>query len=109
MLTFHTPTSHGIPIIGLGYSYNLFGIPTTGYGLGVVYIDHEATEKFFGIKGISMWGHGGSTHGYRAIAIYIPESNTTISLLINYDTDQGFMGIFKAIVKVVNDYMDLSK
>jgi len=109
MLTFHTPTSHGIPIIGLGYSYNLFGLPTTGYGLGVVYIDHEATEKFFGIKGISMWGHAGSTHGYRAIAIYIPESNTTISLLINYDTDQDFMGIFKAIVKVVNDYMDLSK
>jgi len=108
MRTFHAPTSHGIPIIGLGYSYNLFGIPTTGYGLGVTYIDHEATEKYFGIKGISMWGHGGSSIGYRALAINIPESKTTISLLINDDTDQGLMSIFRAIVKVVNDYIELS-
>jgi len=108
MRTFHAPTSHGIPIIGLGYSYNLFGIPTTGYGLGVTYIDHEATEKFFGIKGISMCGHGGSSIGYRALAINIPESKTTISLLINDDTDQGLMSIFRAIVKVVNDYTELS-
>jgi len=108
MRTFHAPTSHGIPIIGLGYSYNLFGISTTGYGLGVTYIDHEATEKFFGIKGISMCGHGGSSIGYRALAINIPESKTTISLLINDDTDQGLMSIFRAIVKVVNDYTELS-
>ena len=93
MLDFHSPAP-GDP-------------PLSGYGLGVMFVDHELAEKSFGVKGARMWGHGGSTLGFRSIVMYLPEQGTTISVLINDNEDEGLMNIFAGLLKVVAD--DFSK
>ena len=89
MLAFHSPAPNDPPL--------------SGYGLGVAYVDEELVEESFGVKGVRMWGHGGSTHGYRAIAMYLPEAETSIACLINADSDRSLVMIFRAILKVVVD------
>jgi D-alanyl-D-alanine carboxypeptidase len=87
MLSFHSPAPNDPPF--------------SGYGLGVAYVDETLVEESFGVKGVRMYGHGGSTHGYRAIAMYLPESETSISVLINADSDSALAAVFRAILKVV--------
>lgn len=89
MLDFHSPTPNEPPL--------------SGYGLGVMFIDSELAEKSFGVKGIRMWGHGGSTHGFRAIVMYLPDHSTTISVLINGNNDKGLINIFISLLKIVID------
>ena len=81
--------------------------PLSGYGLGVMFVDNELAEKSFGVKGVRMWGHGGSTLGFRSIVMYLPDHGTTISVLINDNEDEGLVNIFAGLLKVVVD--DLSK
>lgn len=89
MLNFHFPTPNDPPL--------------SGYGLGVMFIDHALAEKEFGVKGVRMWGHGGSTHGFRAIVMYLPDHGMTISVLINGNDDEGLINIFIGLLKdVVN-------
>jgi D-alanyl-D-alanine carboxypeptidase len=89
MLAFHSPAPNDPPF--------------SGYGLGIAYVDENLAKESFGVKGVRMWGHGGSTHGYRAIAMYLPEPETSISVLINADSDSALVAIFKAILEVVTD------
>ncbi|MER5498917.1 MULTISPECIES: serine hydrolase domain-containing protein [unclassified Streptomyces] len=50
------------------------GLPDTGYGLGV-----------FDVHG---WiGHNGSLPGYESLVVYLPETRTTLVVLLNTDTD----------------------
>lgn len=93
MLDFHSPAP-GEP-------------PLSGYGLGVMFVDYKLAEKSFGVKGIRMWGHGGSTLGFRSIVMYLPDHGTTISVLINGNNDESLINIFVGLLKVVVD--DLSK
>jgi len=93
MLDFHSPAP-GDP-------------PLSGYGLGVMFVDFELAEKTFGVKGIQMWGHGGSTMGFRAIVMYLPDHGTTISVLTNGNDDEDLINIFIDLLKVVVD--DLKK
>lgn len=89
MLNFHSPTPNDPQL--------------SGYGLGVMFIDHALAENEFGVKGIRMWGHGGSTHGFRSIAMYLPDHGTTISVLVNGNNDEGFINIFIGFLKVITD------
>jgi D-alanyl-D-alanine carboxypeptidase len=93
MLDFHSPTPNEPPL--------------SGYGLGVMFIDFELAEKSFGVKGIRMWGHGGSTLGFRSIVMYLPDYGTTISVMINGNNDESLINIFVGLLKVVVD--DLRK
>jgi CubicO group peptidase (beta-lactamase class C family) len=91
MLDFHSPTPNDPPL--------------SGYGLGVMFVDDELAEKSFGVKGVRMWGHGGSTHGFRAIVMYLPDQETTISVLANGNDDKGFINIFIGLLEVIlNDF-----
>ena len=72
-------------------------------------MDSELVEKMFGVKNIQMWGHGGSTLGFRTLALYIPEYGVTISVLINDDTDAGLVSIFKALLEVVAHRLHLNR
>lgn len=85
MMSFYSPTP-GDP-------------PLSGYGLGLAYLDAEQAGKNFGVSGYRMYGHGGKTLGNRAIVMHIPEMETTLSLLINDDTDDGLTGIFRALLE----------
>ncbi|MGW1190790.1 serine hydrolase domain-containing protein [Streptomyces sp. NPDC002559] len=50
------------------------GLPDTGYGLGI-----------FDVHG---WiGHNGSLPGYESLVVYLPETRTTLVVLLNTDTD----------------------
>ena len=89
MLNFHSPAP-GDP-------------PLSGYGLGVMFVDYELAEKLFGVKEVRMWGHGGSTVGFRAIVMYLPDQKTTISVLTNGNDDEGLINIFAGLLKVVVD------
>jgi D-alanyl-D-alanine carboxypeptidase len=89
MLDFHSPAP-GDP-------------PLSGYGLGVMFVDYELAEKSFGVKGVRMWGHGGSTVGFRAIVMYLPDQKTTISVLTNGNDDESLINIFAGLLKVVVD------
>lgn len=93
MLDFHSPAPNEPPL--------------SGYGLGVMFVDYELAEKSFGVKGVRMWGHGGSTLGFRSIVMYLPDHGTTISVLINGNKDESLINIFVGLLKVVVD--DLSK
>jgi len=77
--------------------------PLSGYGLGVMFVDYKLAEKSFGVKGVRMWGHGGSTLGFRSIVMYLPDHGTTISVLINGNKDEGLINIFVGLLKVVVD------
>ena len=72
-----------------------------------MFVDNELAGKSFGVKGVRMWGHGGSTLGFRSIVMYLPDHKTTISVLINDNNDEGLINIFGGLLKVVVD--DLSK
>ena len=87
MLDFHSPAPGDPPI--------------SGYGLGVMFVDDKLAEKSFGVKGVGMWGHGGSTHGFRAIVMYLPDQETTISVLVNQSDDAGLINIFAGLLKVI--------
>ena len=89
MLDFHSPTPNEPPL--------------SGYGLGVMFIDSELAEKSFGVKGVRMWGHGGSTLGFRSIVMYLPDYGTTISVMINGNNDESLINIFVGLLKVVLD------
>jgi len=89
MLDFHSPTPNEPPL--------------SGYGLGVMFIDSELAEKSFGVKGARMWGHGGSTLGFRSIVMYLPDYGTTISVMINGNNDESLINIFVDLLKVVLD------
>jgi len=93
MLDFHSPTPNEPPL--------------SGYGLGVMFIDSELAEKSFGVKGVRMWGHGGSTLGFRSIVMYLPDYGTTISVMINGNNDESLFTIFVGLLKIVVD--DLRK
>ena len=91
MLDFHSPAPNDPPL--------------SGYGLGVMFMDYDLAENSFGVKGVRMWGHGGSTHGFRAIVMYLPDQETTISVLINGNDDNGFINIFANLLEVIiNDF-----
>jgi len=87
MLDFHSPAPGDPPI--------------SGYGLGVMFVDDKLAEKSFGVKGVRMWGHGGSTHGFRSIVMYLPDHGTTISVLVNQSDDAGLINIFAGLLKVI--------
>jgi D-alanyl-D-alanine carboxypeptidase len=87
MLDFHSPAPGDPPI--------------SGYGLGIMFVDYELAEKSFGVKGVRMWGHGGSTHGFRSIVMYLPDHGTTISVLVNQSGDAGLINIFAGLLKVI--------
>ncbi len=93
MLDFHSPAP-GEP-------------PLSGYGLGVMFVDYELAEKSFGVKGVRMGGHAGSTHGFRSIVMYLSDHGTTISVLINGNNNESLINIFIGLLKVVVD--DLRK
>jgi D-alanyl-D-alanine carboxypeptidase len=75
--------------------------PISGYGLGVMFVDYQLAEKLFGVKGVRMWGHGGSTHGFRSIVMYLPDHGTTISVLVNQSDDAGLINIFAGLLKII--------
>jgi D-alanyl-D-alanine carboxypeptidase len=87
MLDFYSPTPNEPPL--------------SGYGLGVMFVDYELAEESFGVKGVRMWGHGGSTHGFRAIVMYLPDQEATISVLVNESDDAGLTNIFAALLRIV--------
>ncbi|MCG6894349.1 MAG: beta-lactamase family protein [Desulfobacteraceae bacterium] len=89
MLDFHSPAPNDPPL--------------SGYGLGVMFVDYDLVENLFGIKGVRMWGHGGSTHGFRSIVMYLPDQETTISVLANGNDDKGLINIFVGLLKVIID------
>jgi len=69
-----------------------------------MFVDYELAEKSFGVRGVRMWGDGGSTHGFRAIVMYLPDQGTTIAVLINGNKDEGLINIFVGLLKfLVND------
>ena len=78
--------------------------PLSGYGLGLMFLDAALAEEAFGAGGVRMWGHGGSTLGFRSLAMHLPDLDTTIALLINDDDDPGLVVIFKALLKAVEGY-----
>jgi D-alanyl-D-alanine carboxypeptidase len=86
MLSFHSPAPWDIPI--------------SGYGLGIAYFSSQSAAEMFDVKGIRMWGNGGSTLGYRTLVLYLPDHGVSISVLINNDTDEGLGHIFKALLEV---------
>jgi D-alanyl-D-alanine carboxypeptidase len=91
MLDFHSPTPNDPPL--------------SGYGLGVMFVDYDLAEKLYAVKGVRMWGHGGSTHGFRAIVMYLPDQETTISVLANGNDDKGLIQIFIGILKnLIDDF-----
>ncbi len=77
--------------------------PLSGYGLGVMFIDAELAEKSCRVKGVRMWGHGGSRLGFRSIVMYLPDYGTTISVMINGNNDESLINIFVGLLKVVLD------
>lgn len=87
MLDFYSPTPNEPPL--------------SGYGLGVMFVDYELAEESFGVKGVRMWGHGGSTHGFRAIVMYLPDQEATISVLVNESDDAGLTNIFAGLLRIV--------
>ena len=91
MTTFHSPAPNDPPL--------------SGYGLGLMYLDADLTEKAFGIGGLRMWGHGGNTFGFKSLVMHLPDFDTTISVLINDDHDQGLESIFKALLQSVDRYL----
>ena len=63
MLAFHSPTP-GEPLL-------------VGYGLGVVKFSPEL------FNGLEIWGHSGNAPGYAAACFYLPEFDTSISMMTN--------------------------
>ena len=67
----------------------------SGYGLGT-------EQVIFGE--VELWGHKGSSPGYRAGVYYLPEYGVTISLLINSDSDEKAYMMFISLLEVVLNY-----
>jgi len=91
MTSFHSPAPNDPPL--------------SGYGLGLMYLDAELTEKAFGISGVRMWGHGGNTFGFKSLVMHLPDLETTIAVLINDDQDQGLETIFIALLQAVTEHL----
>ncbi|WP_170302558.1 serine hydrolase domain-containing protein [Desulfosarcina widdelii] len=91
MTSFHSPAPNDPPL--------------SGYGLGLMYLDAELTEKAFGIGGVRMWGHGGNTFGFKSLVMYLPDLETTIAVLINDDRDQGLETIFIGLLRAVTGHL----
>ena len=91
MTSFHSPAPNDPPL--------------SGYGLGLMYLNADLTEKAFYVSGVRMWGHGGNTFGFKSLVMHLPDYNTTISVSINDDKDQGLESIFKALLKAVQRYL----
>jgi len=91
MTSFHSPAPNDPPL--------------SGYGLGLMYLDAELTEKIFGISGVRMWGRGGNTFGFKSLVMYLPDIETTIAVLINDDQDQGLETIFIALLQAVTEHV----
>ena len=77
MLDFYTP----VPEEGIA-----------GYGLGTEHVIMGPVE---------MWGHKGSIFGYRTGVYYLPQSNITIALAINSDSDEQGFALFGSILEAV--------
>jgi len=67
---------------------------TAGYGLG--------TSQYF-IDGIEAWGHTGSIPGYRTLALYFPDSGSTVVMMINWDTDTALNELIRPLMRSVLD------
>ena len=79
--------------------------PLSGYGLGLMYLDADLTEKTFGISGVRMWGHGGNTFGFKSLVMYLPDLDTTIAVLINDDKDKGLVNIFSSLLHAIKGHL----
>ena len=91
MTSFHSPAPNDPPL--------------SGYGLGLMYLDADLTEKTFGISGVRMRGHGGNTFGFKSLVMHLPDLDTTIAVLINDDNDEGLVNIFSALLHAVKGHL----
>ena len=91
MTSFHSPAPNDPPL--------------SGYGLGLMYLNADLTEKAFYVSGVRMWGHGGNTFGFKSLVMHLPDFETTIAVLINDDQDQGLETIFIALLRAVTGHL----
>ena len=74
--------------------------PMAGYGAGLCHFDETASKQLFG-QAINMIGHFGSGIGYRAAALYLPEQEKTLIVLINEHSDEGLVAIISAMLEKI--------
>ncbi len=66
----------------------------SGYGLGC--------EKL-SLFGMELWGHSGSIAGYNSIAMYSPDLDASIVVLLNTDSGAAFLDLVMALLDVLID------
>ncbi|MFB0543897.1 MAG: serine hydrolase domain-containing protein, partial [Candidatus Bathyarchaeia archaeon] len=90
MLSFHSPCP-GEPLVA-------------GYGLGVMKFSRDS------IQGEQVWGHIGSTPGYRAFLGYLPKHDVSMSVLINSDCSDEVCGrLINALLKIIVNHLNSSR